>query len=107
MNADRALQLKASVRLLVRGTDNESRSHAALAGILSFFLRQEPWEYRVSRDAWQFFLYGFGSNSLHDARLLSLQAGDRLSYIADGKRGNVAASASFYCGLGRLITMEK
>ena len=41
---------------------------------------------RVSREAWQFFRYGFGSESLHDARLLSLQVGDGLRYIADGKQ---------------------
>lgn len=41
---------------------------------------------RVSRDAYQFFRYGYGSESLHDARLLTLRAGDGLDYIADGKQ---------------------
>ena len=39
---------------------------------------------RVSRDAWKFFRYGFGSEGLHDARLLSLRAGDGLGFVADG-----------------------
>ena len=44
----------------------------------------ERLESRVSREAWRFFRYGFGSESLHDARLLSLQVGDGLGFIADG-----------------------
>ena len=46
----------------------------------------ETLEARVSRDAYQFFRYGFGSEGLHDARLLSLRAGDGLNYVADGKQ---------------------
>ena len=46
----------------------------------------ESLESRVSRDAYQFFRYGFGSDGLHDARLLSLRAGDGLNYIADGEQ---------------------
>ena len=43
-------------------------------------------ESRVSRKAWQFFRYGFGDKSLHDASLLSLRVGDGLGFIANGKR---------------------
>ena len=44
----------------------------------------ESLESRISRDAYQFFRYGFGSEGLHDARLLSIRAGDGLNYVADG-----------------------
>ena|ERR1044072_236734 len=57
-----------------------------LKAIRKYQRQLEPLESRVSRDAWQFFRYGFGSKSLHDARLLSLQVGDGLGYIADGKK---------------------
>jgi hypothetical protein len=41
---------------------------------------------RISRPAWQFFRYGYGSESLHDARLLSLRIGDGLGFAPDGKQ---------------------
>jgi len=41
-------------------------------------------ENRISRSAWQFFRYGFGSKSLHDGRLLSLKVGDGLNYTPTG-----------------------
>jgi len=41
-------------------------------------------EPRLSRSAWQFFRYGFGSTGLHDGRLLSLRIGDGLAYTPDG-----------------------
>lgn len=40
---------------------------------------------RISQAAWHFFRHGFGRNSLHDARLLSLRIGDGLNYHSDGK----------------------
>ena len=42
-------------------------------------------EHRVSRGAWQFFRYGFGSNSLHDARLLALKIGDGVTFTPSGR----------------------
>ena len=39
---------------------------------------------RISGAAWDFFRYGFGERGLHDARLLSLRAGDGLNYSPDG-----------------------
>ncbi|HEU4507360.1 MAG TPA: hypothetical protein VFR78_03910 [Pyrinomonadaceae bacterium] len=45
----------------------------------------ESLESRISGDAYAFFRYGFGSEGLHDARLLSLCAGDGLDYLADGQ----------------------
>jgi len=41
-------------------------------------------EGRLSRSAFEFFRYGFGSNGLHDGRLLSLKIGDGLSYTSNG-----------------------
>ena len=46
----------------------------------------ESLQSRISRDAYQFFRYGFGMEGLHDARLLSLRAGDGLDYLADGQQ---------------------
>jgi len=63
------------------------KAEALLASVMKKYQHQlEPLESRVSREAWRFFRYGFGSKSLHDARLLSLQVGDGLGYIADGKQ---------------------
>jgi hypothetical protein len=41
-------------------------------------------EPRLSRSAWQFFRYGFGSKGLHDGRLLALRVGDGLTYTPNG-----------------------
>lgn len=44
----------------------------------------EKLEGRVSRQAWNFFYFGFGRWSLHDAHLLSFAAGDGLDFAGDG-----------------------
>ena len=41
-------------------------------------------ESRISQKAWNFFRYGFARYGLHDARLLSFNAGDGLDYKPDG-----------------------
>lgn len=41
---------------------------------------------RLSRQAWNFFYFGFARWGLHDAHLLSFSAGDGLDYAADGRR---------------------
>ncbi|HEX5873883.1 MAG TPA: hypothetical protein VFY60_04485 [Pyrinomonadaceae bacterium] len=46
----------------------------------------ESLESRISRGAYQFFRYGFGSTGLHDARLLSIRAGDGLNYVPGGEQ---------------------
>lgn len=56
-----------------------------LQSILKEYQRRlDALEHRVSRGAWQFFRYGFGSKSLHDGRLLSLRVGDGLTYTPNG-----------------------
>jgi len=56
-----------------------------LESVFKKYLRQlEPLERRISRSAWQFLRYGFGSKSLHDGRLLSLKVGDGLTYTPNG-----------------------
>jgi hypothetical protein len=40
-------------------------------------------EGRVSRQAWNFFAFGFGGWGLHDARLLAFSVGDGLDHVAD------------------------
>ena len=61
-------------------------AEARLAAVTRQYQRQlEPLESRVSREAWKFFRHGFGSESLHDARLLSLRVGDGLGFVATGK----------------------
>ena len=58
-----------------------------LDSVFREYLRQlDKLENRISRPAFQFFRYGFGSDSLHDARLLSLRVGDGLDYTPDGSR---------------------
>lgn len=42
-------------------------------------------EGRISKQAWNFFRFGFRRYGLHDARLLRLCVGDGLRYIANGK----------------------
>jgi len=69
-----------------KGTVARVEAEARLTSVTKKYQHQlERLESRVSREAWQFFRYGFGSESLHDARLLSLQVGDGLGFIADGK----------------------
>jgi hypothetical protein len=41
---------------------------------------------RLSKQAWNFFYFGFARWGLHDARLLSFAAGDGLEYRADGRQ---------------------
>jgi hypothetical protein len=61
------------------------QAEARLASVTKAYFRQlDHLKSRVSRDAWEFFRYGFGSKGLHDARLLSLQVGDGIGYVADG-----------------------
>ena len=81
-------ELVAAANDWVQQTAAEHRkAEARLANAIRKYQRQlEPLESRISRDAWQFFRNGFGSKSLHDARLLSLQVGDGLGYTADGKQ---------------------
>jgi hypothetical protein len=56
-----------------------------LAAVLKKYQRQlDALENRMSRSAWQFFRYGFGSRSLHDGRLLALKVGDGLNYTPTG-----------------------
>jgi len=43
-------------------------------------------EGRVSRQAWNFFAFGFRGWGLHDARLLAFSVGDGLDHLADGGR---------------------
>lgn len=65
----------------------QQQAEARLTATVKEYQRQlDHLKSRVSRDAWQFFRYGFGSESLHDASLLSLQVGDGLRYIADGEQ---------------------
>lgn len=40
---------------------------------------------RLSKQAWDFFWYGFGESGLHDGRLLSLETGDGFNNVADGR----------------------
>jgi hypothetical protein len=64
----------------------QGKAEAPSASVMKKYQKQlEGLQSRISRNAWQFFRYGFGSDSLHDARLLSLQVGDGLGYVADGK----------------------
>lgn len=61
------------------------KAEKQLQSVLEEYFRQlDTLEHRISRAAWQFFRYGFGSKSLHDGRLLSLRVGDGLSYRPDG-----------------------
>jgi hypothetical protein len=43
-------------------------------------------EGRISRQAWNFFAFGFGGWGLHDARLLAFSAGDGLEHLANGRK---------------------
>jgi hypothetical protein len=43
-------------------------------------------ESRISKQAWNFFYFGFGRWGLHDARLMSFTVGDGLDYRPDGKQ---------------------
>jgi|SRR5882762_1456616 hypothetical protein len=43
-------------------------------------------EGRVSRQAWNFFAFGFRRWGLHDARLLAFSVGDGLDHLADGRQ---------------------
>jgi hypothetical protein len=43
-------------------------------------------EGRISRQAWNFFAFGFGGWGLHDARLLALSVGDGLDHLANGRK---------------------
>ena len=43
-------------------------------------------ESRISKQAWNFFYFGFARWGLHDARLISFTAGDGLDYQANGKQ---------------------
>src|SRR5262245_51866248 len=54
--------------------------------VKKYFTQLDSLESRLSKSAWQFFRHGFGSESLHDARLLSIRAGDGLTYTTDGTR---------------------
>jgi hypothetical protein len=54
------------------------------SNIKEYFRELEGLKPRLSRQAWQFFRHGFGQESLHDARLLSLRVGDGLNYTPDG-----------------------
>ncbi len=65
----------------------QQQALAQFDAALSEYQRQlDHLKSRVSRDAWQFFRYGYGEEGLHDARLLSLKVGDGLGYIADGSQ---------------------
>jgi len=41
---------------------------------------------RVSRQAWNFFAFGFRGWGLHDARLLAFSVGDGLDHLADARQ---------------------
>jgi len=43
-------------------------------------------ESRISRQAWNFFAFGFGGWGLHDARLLAFSVGDGPHHPADGRQ---------------------
>jgi hypothetical protein len=43
-------------------------------------------EGRISRQAWNLFVFGFGGWGLHDADLLSFTVGDGLDHLIDGSR---------------------
>jgi hypothetical protein len=43
-------------------------------------------EGRISRQAWNFFAFGFRGWGLHDARLLALSVGDGLDHSADDRK---------------------
>ncbi len=61
------------------------QAEARLDSVFNQYMRQlDQLKDRLSRDAFQFFRHGYGSEGLHDARLLSLQVGDGLGFIADG-----------------------
>jgi hypothetical protein len=67
---------------------SEAEERAAVKRLESVFKRYlrhlDTLEHRVSRPAWQFFRDGYASQSLHDARLLTLRVGDGLNYTPDG-----------------------
>lgn len=63
----------------------EAEARFAKAG-REYWQQLEGLESRISRAAWKFFRYGFNSESLHDARLLSLRVGDGLGFIANGEK---------------------
>src|SRR5437870_3878006 len=69
-------------------TQSETAHRTAEKRLESVFKRYQrqldALEPRLSRSAWQFFRYGFGSRSLHDGRLLSLRIGDGLTYTPNG-----------------------
>jgi hypothetical protein len=58
--------------------------HRYRAVVEAYGLQLDLLEGRLSRSAFQFFRYGFGSKGLHDGRLLSLNIGDGLSYTPNG-----------------------
>jgi hypothetical protein len=70
----------------IEQSDAEERAAVKrLETVFKRYLRHlDALEHRVSRPAWQFFRYGFASESLHDARLLTLRVGDGLNYTPDG-----------------------
>lgn len=63
----------------------QKQAEARLDSIFKQYMQQlDQLKNRLSRDAFQFFRHGYGSEGLHDARLLSLQVGDGIGYITDG-----------------------
>lgn len=50
----------------------------------TYYRELEELKPRLSHSAWKFFRHGFAETGLHDARLLSLIAGDGLNYVPDG-----------------------
>lgn len=70
----------------VKQTPAQQRQAAAefAAAVEKYQRELDSMKSRISRDAWQFFRYGYDEEGIHDARLLSLKVGDGLNYVADG-----------------------
>src|ERR1044072_7653819 len=84
-------------------TDDEVRAaERRMSAVIKKYQNQlDTLEPRLSRQAFQFFRFGYGSKSLHDARLLSANIGDGLDFTANGKtpfrlnRQQMTASVKF------------
>jgi hypothetical protein len=79
---------------LAKADGSQSLSKAQQAAISRKFLRNlkayhkqlEKLRPRLSKQAWNFFYFGFGRWGLHDAEMLSFAIGDGLDYRANGGR---------------------
>jgi hypothetical protein len=65
--------------------DQRSAERRLLAVTRRYEKQLNTLEPRLSREAWRFFRFGRGRESLHDARLISACIGDGLEFAANGK----------------------